>query len=221
MTSLWTRVIGPAQRHFRHQRARRILEHCPQIKGAVVIDVGGSLRFWREMDPILRPKSVICYNISQNRMLMSVADDNERIRAKLYDGERIPEADGAADVVICNSVIEHVPPAARRNLAAEIKRVGKAYVVQTPSPAFPLELHFGLPFIHWLPRRLGRVLVRFSPFHLLSGADGPKYFDETRLLGRAELLGLFPSARLVVERTMLIPKSYLLFGQNIAAGSER
>ncbi|MEE4290069.1 MAG: hypothetical protein V2J14_11915, partial [Erythrobacter sp.] len=58
----------------------------------------------------------------------------------------------------------------------------------------------------------GRFLVRFSPFHLLSGADGPAYFDETRLLSRRELMALFPGARLVVERVLGIPKSYLVFG---------
>lgn len=135
-----------------------------------------------------------------------------KVVAKIYDGKRVPEEDQSADVVICNSVIEHVPLEARKGLAGEISRVGRSWMVQTPSPLFPLELHFGLPFVHWLPRALGRIVVRVSPFHLLSGANGPKYFDETRLLSKRELMALFPSGQLVVERVFGIPKSYLVFG---------
>jgi hypothetical protein len=212
MASAWNRLIRPAQRRFRRARAQRICERLPMVRQGRVVDVGGALTFWLEVDDVLRPAEVICYNISAARMSMGHEASDARIKTRLYDGSRIPEDDRAADVVICNSVIEHVPPGARAGLAREIMRVGRSYVVQTPSPAFPLELHFGLPFVHWLPRSLGRFLVRFSPFQLLSGSDGPAYFDETRLLSRRELMALFPGARLVVERVLGIPKSYLVFG---------
>ncbi|MEQ8409947.1 MAG: class I SAM-dependent methyltransferase [Erythrobacter sp.] len=212
MASTWNRLIGPAQRRFRRQRAKKIRAFLPGIQGARVIDIGGSLAFWHEVDEILKPARVLCYNISDNRMKMGREEDDPRIVARLYDGKRIPEEDQSADVVICNSVIEHVPQDQRANLAREVMRVGKAWVVQTPSPAFPLELHFGLPFIHWLPRSIGRQVVRVSPFHLLSNADGPTYFDETRLLARRELVDLFPGGRLIEERVLGIPKSQLMFG---------
>ncbi len=212
MPSVWNRLIHPAQRRFRRARARRIRDALPQIEGGTVIDIGGALTFWSEVEDILNPRRVVCYNISKGRMEMGLDPEDSHIVTRLYDGVRIPEDDGSADVVLCNSVLEHVPVEARANLAAEIRRVGKRYAVQTPSPAFPLELHFGLPFVHWLPRRLGRALVHLSPFHLLSGSDGPAYFDETRLLRKAELEGLFPHGCLVTERLLAIPKSYLVFG---------
>ncbi len=212
MASAWNRLIGPAQRRFRRERALRIRAALPQIANARVIDIGGSLAFWYEVEEILQPASVVCYNISMPRMMMGRENSNPRISACLYDGKRIPEDDKSADVVICNSVIEHVPPDQRANLAREVMRVGRAWVVQTPSPAFPLELHFGLPFVHWLPRSVGREVVRISPFHLLSDGNGPRYFDETRLLARKELVALFPTGRLVEEKLFGIPKSQLVFG---------
>lgn len=212
MASAWNRLIGPAQRRFRHERALRIRAALPQIEGARVIDVGGSLAYWYEVEHILKPASVVCYNISAPRMAMGRENSNPRITARLYDGTRIPEDDQSADVVICNSVIEHVPLDLRANLAREVMRVGKTWVVQTPSPAFPLELHFGLPFVHWLPRSIGRQVVRVSPFHLLSDGDGPRYFDETQLLTPKELTALFPGGRLIEEKVLGIPKSLLVFG---------
>lgn len=209
---LWNRIIAPAQNAFRLQRARRIAEQFPEIQGGVVIDIGGSLAFWRSVEDILRPARVIIYNIDAGRMTMGLQSSAGYIEMHLYDGIRVPQPDGFADVVLCNSVIEHVPMNRRAGLAAEVMRVGKRFVVQTPAREFPLELHFGLPFIQWMPRGLARKLVRVSPFHLLTDADGQKYFDETLLLPRSEFAAYFPSARIEVERFAGIPKSMLAFG---------
>lgn len=208
----WNTLIGPWQRRFRRSRAQRILARYPDIVGSRVVDIGGSLPFWQNVDAILRPAEVVIYNISDHRMNMGERNVAARIRAELYDGVRVPEGDGSADFVICNSVIEHVPPAERENLAREIRRVGRNFIVQTPSPQFPLELHFGLPFIHWLPRRLGRTLAKASPFALLAGADAQRYFDETRLVGIPELAKYFPRSTIEIERFAGLPKSLIAFG---------
>lgn len=208
----WSKVIRPMQRRFRRKRARKILEHFPQINGSVVIDIGGSLTFWQTVEDILRPQRVLVYNIHEGRMTMGAEATDERVELHFYDGSRIPQDDNAAEVVICNSVIEHVPLGQRATLANEVRRVGKNYVAQTPARGFPLELHFGMPFLHWLPRPLGRQVVRVSPFAFLSVANAQKYFDETRLLSRKEFAGYFPSARIETERFLGMPKSMLAFG---------
>jgi hypothetical protein len=89
MASAWNRLIGPAQRRFRHERALRIRAALPQIEGGRVIDVGGSLAYWYEVEHILKPASVVCYNISAPRMAMGREDSNPRITARLYDGVRV------------------------------------------------------------------------------------------------------------------------------------
>lgn len=209
---LWNKIIGPAQTSFRRQRAERIAREFPEIQGGVVIDIGGALPFWHSVGDILKPAKVLIYNISAGRMDMGLQNRAGNIETHLYDGLTIPQPDGFADVVVCNSVIEHVPLHLRGNLASEIARVGKRYVAQTPAREFPLELHFGLPFVHWLPRAIGRKVVRFSPFHFLTNADGPSYFDETQLLPREEFASYFPGAKIEVERFAGIPKSMLAFG---------
>ena len=209
---LWNRLIGPAQQRFRTRRAERILARFPDIRGARIIDIGGSLAFWKIAGPILQPASVRMYNISAPRMEMGLKPLGEGIEAILYDGIRVPEPDGAADFVLCNSVIEHVPLGQRANFASEIRRLGRHYIVQTPSARFPLELHFGLPFVHWLPRPLGRALVRVSPFQLLTKSSATAFFDETRLLTRREFAGHFPGAEIEIEYAFGLPKSMLAFG---------
>src|SRR4051812_34880950 len=58
---------------------------------------------------------------------------------------RLPFADGEFDLAYCNSVLEHVGPAARGALAREIARVARRYWVQTPAFSFPIEPHALLP----------------------------------------------------------------------------
>jgi SAM-dependent methyltransferase len=121
------------------------------------------------------------------------------------DATALPFGDGTFDIAYSNSVIEHiVDPDDRRRFVSEVRRVGCRYFVQTPNRWFPVEPHSLLPFIHWLPRKWGRGLWRF-------GVSGDP-FDQTKLLGRAELARLFPDARIVRERLGPLTKSLVAVG---------
>ena len=98
---------------------------------------------------------------------------------------RLPFSDDEFDLVYCSSVIEHVPPARRAAFAAEARRVGRAWFVQTPARSFPIEPHALLPFAHWLPARLRRPYWRL-------GAAGA--WEDISLLSRRELEALFGPA---------------------------
>jgi SAM-dependent methyltransferase len=112
--------------------------------------------------------------------------------------ERLPFADGEFDLVYCSSVIEHVPPARRAAFAAEIRRVGRGWFVQTPAWSFPIEPHALLPAAHWLPPRLRRRYWRL-------GAAGA--WEELSLLRRGEVEALFGPA--LPERFGPVVKSWV------------
>src|SRR5437763_5477118 len=97
----------------------------------------------------------------------------------------LPCAADEFDLVYCSSVIEHVPRGRRAAFAAEVRRVGRGWYVQTPAYAFPIEPHSLLPGAHWLPARLRRPYWRL-------GAAGE--WQEISLLRRAELERLFGPA---------------------------
>lgn len=64
----------------------------------------------------------------------------------------LPIPDASIDVVVCAQVYEHVPDA--QQLFAEIYRVlkpGGAVVFSGPNWLFPVEPHYFLPLLHWLP----------------------------------------------------------------------
>jgi len=96
--------------------------------------------------------------------------------------EGLPFADDEFDLVYCSSVIEHVPPTRRAAFAAELRRVGRGFYVQTPAYSFPIEPHALLPFAHWLPPSLRRPYWRL-------GAAGQ--WEQISLLRAGEVERLF------------------------------
>ncbi|WP_418285018.1 class I SAM-dependent methyltransferase [Halorubrum sp. DTA46] len=73
----------------------------------------------------------------------------------IADGTQLPYEDDSFELCAAISVVEHVlPPANRDRLVNEMVRCtkpGGTVFLQVPNGQFPLELHTGLPFIHWLP----------------------------------------------------------------------
>jgi hypothetical protein len=135
----------------------------------------------------------------------------------LQESERLPFPDGHFDIVFCNSVIEHVTLPKERlfevtsekifrqqslvrqhEFAAEIRRVGKCYFVQTPSRWFPLEPHTRLPFMGWMPRHVLITLIKTARLN---------WSPDWSLLTVAEMRGLFPDADIVTEKLLGIVKS--------------
>jgi SAM-dependent methyltransferase len=112
--------------------------------------------------------------------------------------ERLPFAADEFDLVYCSSVIEHVPRARRAAFAAEVRRVGRGWFVQTPAWSFPLEPHALLPFAHWLPPGLRRRYWRLG---------AARAWEEIALLRRAEVEALFGPA--VPERFGPLVKSWV------------
>ena len=213
----WFKAISPFMKRFRISRARRIKQAFPDIDNRSIADIGGSLHFWSFVKSEMEPAQVTIYNIALDAQFdaASVGQGDRNIQAMVYDGKHIPVSDKQIDILVCNSVIEHVPPEDRAGLAREISRVARNYIIQTPAKEFPVELHFLMPFLHWLPRPLGRVVANFSPFGLVhrNAMMTRQFFDEINLLSAKEFRGLFPDGQLVIERFMFIPKSYMIINK--------
>jgi hypothetical protein len=198
----WGRFIHPVTAHFRKRRGLILRALWPGISEFKIADVGGSRHFWEKVDLAIPHRQITIYNIEEGTARGSGRGDAQDIRIILYHGKRVDVADGHFDLVVCNSVLEHLPSAQRAAFAREISRIGQRTFVQTPAFVFPIEPHFVMPFLHWLPRSIAFLLVHVSPWRFLSRPTKQtihRYFHETRLLRRRELAALFPHSTIVTE----------------------
>ena len=161
----------------------------------------------------LSPANVTIFNISEDETQSVKPADGRygNIKIVIYDGKHIPAGDAEFDLLVCNSVLEHVPTELRTALVSEMKRVARHVFIQTPAYEFPVEPHFIMPFVHWLPRQTGFWLVHFSPWRLISRPTAKtiaSYYWGTRLLTRRELSALFPDETIEQEKFLGMVKSH-------------
>ena len=89
--------------------------------------------------------------------------DAQNLAFARADAENLPFDSASFDIVICNHVYEHTDSASA--LLSEIDRVmthdGVCYFAG-PNKYEPIEPHYGLPFLSWLPRRMADLYMRVS-----------------------------------------------------------
>ncbi|HXB16552.1 MAG TPA: class I SAM-dependent methyltransferase [Solirubrobacteraceae bacterium] len=180
------RLAGPFAARARRRRHDAFFPALPA--DARVLDIGCGALGLRGLEPRLEITGV--------DIAPQPAYPGPFVQADASDG--LPFADGEFDLSYCSSVIEHVAPARRAAFAAELKRVGRGWFVQTPARTFPIEPHSLLPAAHWLP-----VSMRQRYWRLGAARE----WEEIELLSRAELEALFGPAR--AERVGPLTKSWV------------
>jgi len=128
-----------------------------------------------------------------------------RIRA---NGCSLPFPDKAVDYVLSNATLEHVPPSDRTQFAREVSRVSrKGYFVSTPNFWFPLEPHYWIPGFQFLPEHAKKAIV----WRVQIAWMNKDRYEPISLLTTRELRALFPEARIVGLRFLLVPETLVAF----------
>jgi SAM-dependent methyltransferase len=108
----------------------------------------------------LTPSDGLGIGVDMDENLGGTVQNVEFVRA---DAEELPFASGSFNVVVCNHVYEHTDNASK--LLSEINRVMSDEAVcyfAGPNRFEPVEPHYGLPFLSWLPRSLADSYMRLS-----------------------------------------------------------
>lgn len=207
-TRLRSRRIGPL---------RDMIEQAYARHGHVnLLDVGGTQKYWKILPATYlasRRVSITLLNTQPVRQ-----PPLPPFSALCADGCDLSQFEnGAFHIVHSNSVIEHVgSPERVERFARELVRVAERYFIQTPDFWFPLEPHCMTPFFHWLPRRLRVGLVRqvaLGHWQRAANHEQAEFLvDSVRLLTRRQMQVLFPTARIIRERILGLPKSLIAVG---------
>jgi len=192
---------------MRKKRLELFRKHIPIQAKATILDVGGSGSWhWDAL-----PEGVAI-------TVLNICDKPPDCMFTYVKGSACDMgmfANGSFDIVFSNSVIEHLPTREdQERMAAEVRRVGKSYWIQTPNKHFPLELHLVFPFIQYFPERMRVAFAKIWPFSFqrMQGLDP---VDDARaiLLTRKTFRRLFPDATMLSERLLGLDKSLIAFGR--------
>jgi len=213
------RQAGSMADRFRQRRFalfRSLLDALPPAadgRRLRILDVGGTPTFWERMGFAVSPQVEI--------VLLNLTDQDvahEHMRAVVGNAADMSMfRDGEFDVVLSNSVIEHLPSLElQRRMAFEVRRVGRRHWVQTPNRRFPLEPHFLFPFFQYLPMAVRGALLRRMDLGWYPRQPDPEAaraeVASVRLMTYRELRDLFPGSRIVGERAFGLMKSFVVIG---------
>jgi hypothetical protein len=189
-----------------------------------IVDIGGVARYWHLMNPsLLRSCRVTIVNLEEPWGVDPRTDTPEigQFEFAVGDGRSLQFDDGQFDIAHSNSVLEHVGSYAdMQRFVRESARVARFFYIQTPYFWFPIEPHFGFPFIHWLPAPLRckiitRVGVGFRR-RFRSVPDAMAYIEGINLIDIEQARALPENSRIVYERVLRIPKSLMLIRNDAA-----
>lgn len=196
---------------FRRKRLVLLRDLLSNVEGhAEVLDLGGTPAFWdiHAFPEETRPNVTVLN-------LMPLPSTTPWISTLVGDARDLSAfPDRSFDIVFSNSVIEHVGDLDdQRQMAAEVRRVGRAFMVQTPNRLFPLEPHFLVPAFQFMPIRIRvALLMRFNlGWHgrARDRATAESEIRSIRLMTKRELETCFPKARIVHERFLGLTKSFI------------
>ena len=218
MTTTLSLATGEAAvygNRFRQRRLARFLalvDEVVAVKGSCrILDVGGRHAYWQALEPLWRDRP--CHITLVNLASETVSDRRfASIAGDACDLARF--GDRSFDLVHSNSVIEHVGRwQDQRRMADEVRRLAPRYFVQTPNFWFPIEPHFRVPLIHWLPEpwRVGIVMRHACGFYprARSRDEARRILDDARLLDCGAMAELFPDAAIERERFAGFTKSLI------------
>jgi Methyltransferase domain len=204
-------------RRRRSHHLREIIESMASSRDGAyrILDVGGEDRYWLNIFGAdwLRQHGVKIVLLNHTDEYVGHNVDPLIFSIVIGDGCALPYGDGAFDLAHASSVIEHVGTLERqRKFAEEIRRVARAFYVQTPARCFPIEAHTRFPWFQYLPAAARVWLFQhlsLGPYPKVDAARARVLHEELRLLSHRQLVRLFPDAMIRRERLFGLTKSYM------------
>jgi ubiquinone/menaquinone biosynthesis C-methylase UbiE len=74
---------------------------------------------------------------------------------------KIPFSTDSFDIIICDQVLEHTPNF--KKTISEMKRIAQKNAIiyiDIPNKFFPIEPHYNLFFVHWLPKKIQKYYIK-------------------------------------------------------------
>ncbi len=203
---------------LRRKRIKHLVSFVEKVleknkkKEISICDIGGNYFYWN-IFPFEKfadvTFTITLANIEEYKIFKEISKPNVKFHTLIADAcDMNSIRDKQFDIAHSNSVIEHVGNWNRiKMMANEVKRIAEFYFIQTPNFGFPVEPHYVLPLVHWLPRSLQTPILMKA--RKLDFDKATKLFEENRMLTKREFWYLFKGSEFIIERFYLFPKSLI------------
>ena len=188
----------------RQRRWEKFGEAFPAVDVMHVLDLGGTPEFWNSAP--VKPERVTLVNLRK-------FESDSLVRAVEGDACAPPEhvLSRDYDLVVSNSLLEHVGGHVQRARLAEVVRSSvPRYWVQTPYRYFPIEPHWLFPGLQFLPFA-ARVAItknwKLGHRFTRSQQDAVDSVHEVDLVGITQMADYFPDSEIWREKFAGLIKS--------------
>ncbi|MEU3273747.1 class I SAM-dependent methyltransferase [Saccharomonospora sp. NPDC006951] len=187
-------------------RFAELTRRFPDLAAMRVLDLGGIPDFWRSAP--VRPSFVTTMNLDKyeppEHWLEHIVGDACELGS-------LEACGGGYDLVVSNSLIEHVGGyQRRRDFADVVLAAAPSHWVQTPDRYFPVEPHYVAPGFQFLPLRTRARLVSKWPLaheRVHTVEEAVRQVLTIDLISATELAHLFPASDIWHERLLGFSKS--------------
>jgi hypothetical protein len=187
----------------RGRRWSELLRRFPDLTSMRILDLGGRPQFWR--DAPVKPAAVTTVN------LIDLPADEPWITTLVEDACVSKWTHGTFDLVISNSLLEHLGGVARRAQFADVvHQASDRWWIQTPYRYFPVEPHWFFPGFQFLPLPVRISITRRWPLGYRRATTREKAYElvqEVELVTITEMRKLFPEGDIWFERMAGLVKS--------------
>lgn len=159
----WRKVSSWASWHVRKKVFDLFMKEICPVEEDSVVDVGITADLVHEADNFFEKFYPFAENITGVGVedLSGLKKVYPKIKLVQADGRNLPFKSQSFDIVFSGAVLEHVGSSKdQKRFISEITRVGKKFFITTPNRWFPLEVHTGLPFLHYLPKKIYRKILK-------------------------------------------------------------
>ena len=187
----------------RGKRWAELMRRFPELDQMKILDLGGRPQFWR--DAPVKPAAVTTVNI------VDLPADEPWITTLVADACAERWTHGTFDLVISNSLLEHLGGVARRaQFASVVHQASNRWWIQTPYRYFPVEPHWFFPGFQFLPLPVRIKITQHWPMGYRRARDYATAYDhvqEVELVTITEMKRLFPEGEIWKERMAGLVKS--------------
>ena len=199
-------------RYNRDKIHKIFTKHTEYNNNKSVLDVGTSSTLDNNHNIILQKtvdnKNIDC--LSDQDLTKLINEKYPHIRKFIKgDGLNINLKNNSYDIVYSSATIEHVGCFENQiKLISELYKMSNKYVfITTPNRYYPIDFHTKLPFIHWLPKKIHRKILKFLKLEFYSLEKNLNLLDKKDIHKAMKIL--------MIKDYKIISFKFLFFTSNL------